>query len=61
MSRDKDGPVLFAPGALYGYCPKCGAPGEMRQGRPDGNDRCQRKHSYPSREATRTPIARGKP
>ncbi len=39
--------VWRAPGALYGYCPKCGAPGEMRE-RNDGKgkDRCQRKHTY---------------
>lgn len=40
------------PGALYGYCPKCGQPGEMRE-RIDGagKDRCQRKHVYLSTSA----------
>jgi hypothetical protein len=41
-------PVLFAKGALYGYCPKCGAPGIRRA---NDKDTCQRGHSYPSVEA----------
>lgn len=47
-------PVLYAQGALYGYCPTCGAPGEWRErppGDPPGRDRCQRKHVYPSMDA----------
>lgn len=48
-------PVLFAPGALYGYCPRCGAPGEMRERRPNGDDRCQSGHKYPSATATERP------
>ncbi len=46
-------PVKYAKGALWGYCPKCGAPGEMRNG--EGKDRCQRKHYYPSIEAKAAP------
>lgn len=50
MANDRDAqPVLFAKGALYGYCPRCGAPGEMRDDR--GYDRCQNKHNYKSVEA----------
>ena len=45
------GPVIFAVGALYGYCPRCSAPGVMRERRPNGNDRCQHGHSYPSMSA----------
>lgn len=47
-------PVLFANGALYGYCPLCGQPGELRNART-GKDRCQRKHTYLSIEATLRP------
>ncbi len=37
--------------ATYGYCPQCGAPGELRERRPDGNDVCRNGHTYPSRTA----------
>lgn len=37
----------------YGYCPKCGSPGRIRERRPNGNDRCENGHTYPSREAVR--------
>lgn len=37
--------------APYGYCPQCGAPGATRERCPDGNDVCQRGHTYPSRLA----------
>ena len=47
------GAVLYAPGALYGYCPKCGAPGERRTYE---GDRCQQWHKYPSNEATERPM-----
>jgi hypothetical protein len=41
-----------AVGALYGFCPRCGAPGEMRESIDGtGKDRCQRKHYYKSTEA----------
>jgi ssDNA-binding Zn-finger/Zn-ribbon topoisomerase 1 len=35
----------------YGFCPKCGAPGVQRERRPDGNDKCQHGHVYPSKSA----------
>lgn len=37
--------------APYGYCPECGAPGVMRERRPDGDDKCSNGHQYPSRTA----------
>lgn len=53
------GPVLHAPGALYGYCPRCGAPGVSRLAPTEGADKrdmCQQGHKYPSGEATLRPI-----
>lgn len=35
----------------YGYCPICGAPGVMRERRPNGDDRCANGHTYPSKDA----------
>mgnify|MGYP000965465182 CR=1 FL=1 len=35
----------------YGYCPKCGARGVLRERCLNGNDTCQNSHVYPSREA----------
>ena len=35
----------------YGFCPTCGEPGRSRERRPDGNDRCGKGHTYPSRLA----------
>lgn len=46
------GPVLFAKGALYGYCPRCAAPGIRRRA---GKDLCQGGHEYPSMQAKDTP------
>lgn len=43
---------------VYGYCPKCGAPGKSRERRPNGDDRCDNDHRYPSKNATKTPIVR---
>lgn len=37
----------------YGYCPACGAPGRLRERRPGGNDTCENRHVYPSRDAIR--------
>lgn len=37
----------------YGICPTCGAPGTSRERRPNGNDRCEQGHIYPSRNAVR--------
>lgn len=41
--------------APYGYCPLCGARGMSRERRPNGNDRCDMGHTYPSSEAMPTP------
>lgn len=35
----------------YGYCPKCGIKGILRERRPNGNDKCMKGHTYPSRDA----------
>ncbi len=43
------------PEAPYGYCPWCGAMGETRERRPNGDDHCVNGHSYPSRDALPTP------
>jgi N12 class adenine-specific DNA methylase len=40
----------------YGYCPKCGAPGKMRERRFGGDDTCEQGHVYPSADATQKPI-----
>ena len=42
------------PVAVYGYCPECGAKGVMRERRPNGNDKCEKGHTYPSNTATST-------
>lgn len=39
------------PSGSYGYCPICGKPGMMRERRPNGNDRCEAGHEYPSKDA----------
>lgn len=36
---------------VYGFCPHCDAPGELRERRPNGNDKCSNGHTYPSKEA----------
>src|SRR3954464_10801834 len=35
----------------YGFCPVCHSPGKSRERRPDGNDTCEKGHSYLSRVA----------
>jgi hypothetical protein len=35
----------------YGLCPECGASGESRERRPNGNDTCEAGHVYPSASA----------
>lgn len=35
----------------YGYCPHCGKAGIERERRPNGNDKCEDGHVYPSRAA----------
>ena len=32
----------------YGTCPQCGSPGVSRERRPNGNDKCEKSHTYPS-------------
>ncbi|MBY0525593.1 MAG: hypothetical protein K2R98_19465 [Gemmataceae bacterium] len=45
----------------YGYCPTCKAPGVERERRPDGNDKCQGGHTYPSKSAqSDVPVGRAK-
>lgn len=51
-------PAVAEPVAVYGYCPYCGARGIMRERRPNGDDRCENKHIYPSREALAAPPER---
>ena len=41
--------------APYGYCTVCAAPGEERERRQNGNDRCGNGHTYPSADARSTP------
>lgn len=38
--------------APYGFCPHCGEPGQSRERRPNGNDRCPNGHVYPASAAT---------
>src|SRR5690606_8674226 len=42
--------------SVYGYCPICGRPGISRERRPNGNDRCEASHVYPSRDAVEKPT-----
>ncbi len=35
----------------YGYCPHCSKPGVFRERRPNGNDKCQDGHIYPTSAA----------
>jgi len=35
----------------YGFCPKCGATGQSRERRMNGDDKCAAGHTYPSRES----------
>lgn len=55
-------PVKLVPGAMFGYCPKCSAPVEMREitsgGPPWGKDRCQGKHMFPSMQALPAPLVK---
>ncbi len=36
----------------YGYCPHCGKAGIERERRPNGNDKCEDGHVYPSRRVS---------
>ena len=44
--------------AMYGYCPKCGARGQQRERRINGNDKCENGCTYPSRDALPEPKAK---
>jgi hypothetical protein len=37
--------------SVYGFCPRCGAPGKFRERRPNGNDTCEQGCVYPSLDA----------
>lgn len=43
----------------YGYCPECGAAGVERERRPNGNDKCENGHVYPSASAVHIPGGYG--
>ena len=45
----------------YGKCPTCGARGVFRERRPNGNDKCERGHEYPSASAICTDTQGEKP
>ena len=45
----------------YGKCPTCGANGVTRERRPNGNDKCERGHEYPSASAICTDTQGEKP
>jgi len=49
--QDEIEKLKTVPLAPYGFCPICGAPGVLRERRPDGNDRCNQGHTYPSRSS----------
>ena len=36
---------------VYGLCPICGSKGVSRERRPNGNDKCEAGHTYPSKDA----------
>ncbi len=42
----------------YGYCPKCGAAGQQRERRPNGDDICEKGCKYPSRDALTNPVVK---
>jgi hypothetical protein len=42
--------------APYGYCPRCGGLGRSRERRPNGNDRCENGHEYPSKDAVKNTL-----
>jgi len=39
----------------FGFCPICGKPGKSRERRPNGDDRCEDGHAYPSSNALMEP------
>jgi len=40
--------------SIYGYCPICGAEGDTRERRPNGNDTCKNGHTYPTSDRLST-------
>ena len=44
--------------APYGYCPACGGLGLSRERRPNGNDRCENGHEYPSSSSVASTLDR---
>ena len=40
----------------YGFCPICFRPGESRERRLNGNDRCKHGHVYTSSQALKKPT-----
>ena len=65
-TNDMANPRRLPPASLdeispYGYCPTCGLPGEHRERRMNGNDRCSGGHTYATSVARRAPIAKAKP
>ena len=42
--------------APYGHCPHCSALGVSRERRPNGNDECEKGHTYPSLLAIEEPT-----
>jgi len=48
-------PKPIEAGNVYGFCPKCGAKGYVRERRLNGNDRCENGHEYPSKDAKPAP------
>ena len=54
-------PAALVPVSAYGKCPICGANGKSRERRPNGNDRCENGHTYPSRNAVQAPPAAAVP
>lgn len=57
--------TAFGSAATYGLCPYCGSAGKTRERRLNGNDTCERGHTYPSSQSVEvrrpdTPAAAGK-
>lgn len=48
---DKPDPKPPKKDSVYGNCPICGSKGVSRERRLNGNDRCSKGHTYPSKDA----------
>jgi hypothetical protein len=53
MSKDVSPP--------YGYCPRCGGIGLSRERRPNGDDRCENGHKYPSKGTVKNTLRNESP